>query len=74
MPPLTARQHAALVWLRTHQPKLRSEARVAMHPMTFNGLVKRGLIVESDTTQGRAYVLTEDGLREAERLSGRAAA
>lgn len=74
MAKLTARQHAALVWLRTHQPKLRSEAMVFIHPMAFIRLVKRGLIVESDTTRGSAYVLTEAGLREAEVLSrGRAA-
>lgn len=74
MAKLTARQHAALVWLRTHQPKLRSQTMVKMHPMTWIGLERRGLISEDETTQGRAYVLTEAGLREAERLSGRAAA
>lgn len=74
MAKLTARQHAALCWLRTHQPKLRSEAMVAMHPMTWIGLERRGLIVESDTTRGRSYVLTEAGLSEARRLCERRAA
>ena len=52
MAKLTARQHAALVWLRTHQPKLRSEAMVAMHPMTWVGLERRARIVENAVTFG----------------------
>ena len=74
MAKLTARQHAALVWLRTHQPKLRSEAMVFIHPMTWIGLERRGLIVESETTRGLCYVLTEAGLSEARRLCERRAA